>query len=190
MYLMEFSGTTGLPMPSTDIRLLDENDRDVAIGEPGEICAKGPQIMSGYWEKPDANALAFTADGYFRTGDVGVFDANGFLKIVDRKKDMIIVSGFNVYPNEVEDVIAMHPGVLECAVIGVPDEASGEAVKAFIVKRDPALTENELKHFVAERLTNYKRPKFIEFRTELPKTPVGKILRRALRDEPAKQKAA
>ena len=134
MYLTEFSGTTGVPMPSTDIKLLDENDRDVAIGEPGEICAKGPQIMSGYWEKPEANALAFTADGYFRTGDVGVFDAKGFLKIVDRKKDMIIVSGFNVYPNEVEAIATGCPGVLECACIGVADEKTGEAVKLFVVK--------------------------------------------------------
>jgi len=185
-----FSGTIGLPVPSTEISIRDDAGNELPLGQPGEICARGPQVMAGYWQRPEETAQVMTNDGFFRTGDIGVMDDKGMVKIVDRKKDMVLVSGFNVYPNEVEDVIAMHPGVLECAVIGVPDEASGEAVKAFIVKRDPALTENELKHFIAERLTNYKRPKFIEFRNELPKTPVGKILRRALRDEPAKQKAA
>jgi long-chain acyl-CoA synthetase len=139
--------------------------------------------MAGYWQRPDETAQVMTQDGFFRTGDIGVMDETGRVKIVDRKKDMVLVSGFNVYPNEVEDAIAMHPGVLECAVVGVPDSASGEAVKAYVVRRDPALTENELKAFLAERLTGYKRPRQIEFRGELPKTNVGKILRRALRDE-------
>jgi long-chain acyl-CoA synthetase len=143
---------------------------------------KGPQVMGGYWRKPDANAAAFTADGYFRTGDIGVFDAAGFLKIVDRKKDMIIVSGFNVYPNEVEGVVAECPGVLEVAAVGVPDQHSGEVVKLFVVKKDPALSEADVIAFCKERLTGYKRPKYVEFRTELPKTNVGKILRRELRD--------
>ena len=146
--------------------------------------------MAGYWQRPEETAQVMTKDGFFRTGDIGVMDDKGMVKIVDRKKDMVLVSGFNVYPNEVEDVIAMHPGVLECAVIGVPDTASGEAVKAFVVRRDPALTEQELMKFVAEQLTNYKRPKIVEFRDELPKTPVGKILRRALRDEVVKKAAA
>ena len=185
-----FSGTIGLPVPSTEISIRDDAGNELPLGQPGEICARGPQVMAGYWQRPEETAQVMTKDGFFRTGDIGVMDEKGMVKIVDRKKDMVLVSGFNVYPNEVEDVIAMHPGVLECAVIGVPDAASGEAVKAFIVKRDPALTEDELKNFLAERLTNYKRPKFVEFRDELPKTPVGKILRRALRDEPAKQKAA
>jgi long-chain acyl-CoA synthetase len=183
MYLTEFSGTTGVPMPSTDIRLLDENDRDVAIGEPGEICAKGPQIMSGYWEKPEANALAFTSDGYFRTGDVGVFDAKGFLKIVDRKKDMIIVSGFNVYPNEVEAVATGCPGVIECACIGVADDKTGEAVKLYVVKAPNAtLTTEDLIAHCRKEMTAYKTPKIIEFLDALPKSNVGKILRRELRE--------
>jgi long-chain acyl-CoA synthetase len=183
MYLTEFSGTTGLPMPSTDIRLLDDSDRDVAIGEPGEICAKGPQIMSGYWEKPDANALAFTADGYFRTGDVGVFDAKGFLKIVDRKKDMIIVSGFNVYPNEVEAVATGCPGILECACIGVADDKTGEAVKLFAVKAANAtLTTQDLIAHCRKEMAAYKTPKIVEFLDALPKSNVGKILRRELRE--------
>ena len=186
----EFTGTIGLPVPSTEISIRDDDGNELPLGQAGEICARGPQVMAGYWQRPEETAQVMTKDGFFRTGDIGVMDDKGMVKIVDRKKDMVLVSGFNVYPNEVEDVIAMHPGVLECAVIGVPDTASGEAVKAFVVRRDPALTEQELLKFVAEQLTNYKRPKFIEFRTELPKTPVGKILRRALRDEPAKQKAA
>ena len=177
-------------MPSTEISIRDDDGNEVPLGQPGEICARGPQVMAGYWQRPEETAQVMTKDGFFRTGDIGVMDEQGQFKIVDRKKDMVLVSGFNVYPNEVEDVIAMHPGVLECAVIGVPDAASGEAVKAFVVRRDPALTEDELKKFVAEQLTNYKRPKIIEFRDELPKTPVGKILRRALRDEVVKQKAA
>ena len=182
-YITEFTGTTGLPMPSTDVKLLDDKDLEVGLGQPGEICVKGPQVMRGYWEKPDANATAFTSDGYFRTGDIGVFDDKGFLKIVDRKKDMIIVSGFNVYPNEVEDVVASCPGVLECACIGVPDGNSGEAVKVFVVRKDPNLTVEQIREHCKHELTAYKKPKYIEFRDELPKTNVGKILRRQLRDE-------
>src|SRR6266567_1303703 len=178
-----FTGTIGLPMPSTELSIRDDAGNEVPFGEPGEICARGPQVMSGYWQRPDETAQVMTKDGFFRTGDIGVVDDKGRFKIVDRKKDMVLVSGFNVYPNEVEDVLAMHPGVLECAVIGAPDPASGEAVKAYVVRRDPALTEEELKAFLAERLTGYKRPRHIEFRDELPKTNVGKILRRALRDE-------
>jgi len=184
-----FSGTIGYPVPSTEISIRDDAGNEVPLGQPGEICARGPQVMAGYWQRLDETAQVMTKDGFFRTGDIGVMDERGMVKIVDRKKDMVLVSGFNVYPNEVEDVIALHPGVLECAVIGVPDTASGEAVKAFVVRRDPALTEAELSKFIAEELTNYKRPKIIEFRDELPKTPVGKILRRALRDEPAKKAA-
>ena len=186
----EFTGTIGLPVPSTEISIRDDDGNELPLGQAGEICARGPQVMAGYWQRPEETAQVMTKDGFFRTGDIGVMDEKGMVKIVDRKKDMVLVSGFNVYPNEVEDVIAMHPGVLECAVVGVPDTASGEAVKAFVVRRDPALTEAELMRFVAGELTNYKRPKFIEFRNELPKTNVGKILRRALRDEAVKQKAA
>ena len=181
--IQDFSGTTGLPMPSTDIKLLDDAGNEVALGQSGEVCAKGPQEMRGYWNQPEANAAAFTPDGYFKTGDVGVFDERGFLKIVDRKKDMVLVSGFNVYPNEVEGVVAAHPGVLECACIGVPDKNSGEAVKLFVVRKDPALTAEQLLDFCKHELTAYKKPKYIEFRDELPKTNVGKILRRQLRDE-------
>jgi long-chain acyl-CoA synthetase len=184
MYLTEFSGTTGLPMPSTDIKLLDENGSEVGIGEAGEICAKGPQVMTGYWEKPEANAAAFTADGYFRTGDVGVFDEKGFLKIVDRKKDMIIVSGFNVYPNEVEAVATACPGVMECACIGVPDEKTGEAVKLFVVRAPNAtLTNEELLTHCRKEMTAYKTPKIVQFIDALPKSNVGKILRRELRNQ-------
>jgi len=186
----EFTGTIGLPVPSTEISIRDDDGNELPLGQAGEICARGPQVMAGYWQRPEETAQVMTKDGFFRTGDIGVMDEKGMVKIVDRKKDMVLVSGFNVYPNEVEDVIAMHPGVLECAVIGVPDTASGEAVKAFVVRRDPALTEQELMKFVAEQLTNYKRPKIVEFRDELPKTPVGKILRRALRDEVVKKAAA
>jgi long-chain acyl-CoA synthetase len=155
----------------------------VPLGEAGEICAKGPQVMPGYWNRPDETAKVMTSDGYFRTGDIGIMDADGFTKIVDRKKDMILVSGFNVYPNEVEEVIASHPGVLECAVVGVPDAKSNEAVKAFVVRKDPNLTAQDIIQFAHGQLTNYKVPRQIEFRTELPKTNVGKILRRELRDE-------
>ena len=182
LWLREFSGTTGLPMPSTDVKLLDENNRAVGIGEAGEIVVKGPQVMSGYWNKPEANAAAFTADGYFRTGDVGVFDARGFLKIVDRKKDMILVSGFNVYPNEVEEVATACPGVVECACIGVPDEKTGEAVKLFVVKAaDAALTAEQVIAHCRKDLAAYKVPKQVSFVSTLPKSTVGKILRRELR---------
>jgi len=187
--LTEFSGTTGLPMPSTDIKLLDDNGCEVGMGEAGEICAKGPQVMSGYWEKPEANAAAFTADGYFRTGDVGVFDEKGFLRIVDRKKDMIIVSGFNVYPNEVEAVATACPGVMECACIGVPDDKTGEAVKLFVVKAPNAtLTNEDLVTHCRKEMTAYKTPKIVQFMDALPKSNVGKILRRELRDHDAPKK--
>jgi long-chain acyl-CoA synthetase len=177
-----FSGTVGLPFPSTDIRLLDDEGRDVPIGDAGEVCAKGPQVMRGYWRKPEADAAAFTADGYFRTGDVGVFDARGFLRIVDRKKDMIIVSGFNVYPNEVEAVVASCNGVAECACVGVPDERTGEAVKLFVVRAPgAALTEDDVIRFCRGELTSYKVPKLVRFVEALPKSTVGKILRRELR---------
>jgi long-chain acyl-CoA synthetase len=179
----EFTGSIGLPVPSTYISIRDDDGNEVPLGQPGEICAKGPQVMAGYWNRPDETARVMTKDGYFRTGDIGVMSADGYTKIVDRKKDMILVSGFNVYPNEIEEVIASHPGVRECAVIGVPDAKSGEAVKAFVVKKDPNLTAEDIIKFCHEQLTNYKVPKHIEFRTELPKTNVGKILRRQLRDE-------
>ena len=178
----EFSGTIGLPISSTEIDIRDEDGNSLPTGEVGEICIRGPQVMAGYWQRPDETAKAMTADGFFRSGDMGFMDERGYTKIVDRKKDMILVSGFNVYPNEVEEVAASHPGVLECAAIGVPDEHSGETVKLFVVKKDQALTEAELKAFCAKNLTNYKRPKIIEFRTELPKSNVGKILRRELRN--------
>src|SRR5947199_863259 len=184
----EFNGTIGIPVPSTYISIRDDDGNEVPLGQPGEICAKGPQVMSGYWNRPEETAKVMTADGYFRTGDIGVMAPDGYTKIVDRKKDMILVSGFNVYPNEIEEVIASHPGVLECAVIGVADAKSGEAVKAFIVKKDPNLTADDIIKFAATQLTGYKVPKQIEFRTDLPKTNVGKILRRELRDE--KKKAA
>jgi len=179
----EFNGSIGLPIPSTDIAIRDDHNKDVALGQPGEICIKGPQVMKGYWQRPDETAKVIDAGGYLHTGDVGVMDEQGFIRIVDRKKDMILVSGFNVYPNEIEQVVAMHPGVLEVAAIGVPDEHSGEVPKLFIVKKDPALTAEAILAFCKEQLTGYKRPKYVEFRTELPKTNVGKILRRALRDE-------
>jgi long-chain acyl-CoA synthetase len=181
--LTEFSGNIGLPVPSTDIAILDDDGNPVALGEPGEIAIRGPQVMAGYWNRPDETAKVMTADGFFKSGDVGVMDANGYVKIVDRKKDMILVSGFNVYPNELEGVIALHPGVLECAVIGVPDEHSGEAVKVFVVRKDPNLTAEQLMEYCKQQFTGYKKPKYIEFRDELPKTNVGKILRRVLRDE-------
>jgi long-chain acyl-CoA synthetase len=178
-----FSGSIGLPVPSTYISIRDDDGNEVPLGQPGEICAKGPQVMSGYWNRPDETAKVMTSDGYFRTGDIGVMTPDGYTKIVDRKKDMILVSGFNVYPSEVEEVIASHPGVLECAVIGVADPRSGEAVKAFVVKKDPNLTAEDIVKFCHGQLTNYKIPKQVEFRTALPKTNVGKILRRELRDE-------
>jgi long-chain acyl-CoA synthetase len=179
----KFTGTIGLPVPSTEIAILDEAGNKLPVGQVGEIAIRGPQVMAGYWNRPDETAKVMTPDGFFRSGDIGVMDDKGFTKIVDRKKDMILVSGFNVYPNEVEGVIAGHPGVLECAAVGVPDENSGEAVKLFVVKKDPALTEKEIMEYCREQLTGYKKPKYIEFRSDLPKTNVGKILRRELRDE-------
>jgi long-chain acyl-CoA synthetase len=179
----EFSGTIGVPMPSTEIVLRDEAERDVPTGEPGEICIRGPQVMAGYWQRPEETAKVIGKDGFLHTGDIGVMDDKGFIRIVDRKKDMILVSGFNVYPNEIEQVVAMHPGVLEVAAIGVPDEHSGEVPKIFVVKRDPSLTEQDLLEHCKKELTGYKRPKYVEFRSDLPKTNVGKILRRALREE-------
>jgi long-chain acyl-CoA synthetase len=178
-----FNGAIGLPVPSTDIAILDDDGNHQPIGGVGEICIRGPQVMAGYWNRPDETAKVMTADGFFRTGDIGVMDEQGLVKIVDRKKDMILVSGFNVYPNEVEQVVNMHPGVLECAAVGVPDNKSGEAVKLFVVRKDATLTEEQLKAYCHEQLTGYKCPKHIEFRTDLPKTNVGKILRRELRDE-------
>jgi long-chain acyl-CoA synthetase len=184
-YIKEFTGTTGLPLPSTDIKLLDHEGHEAPIGQPGEICAKGPQVMGGYWEKPEANAAAFTKDGYFRTGDIGVFDERGFLKIVDRKKDMVIVSGFNVFPNEVEEVATACPGVAECACVGVPDEKTGEAVKLFVAKvPNSKLSEDDVIAHCRTGLTSYKVPKIVRFVDALPKSTVGKILRRELRNLP------
>jgi long-chain acyl-CoA synthetase len=181
----------GMPIPSTDVAILDDAGNEVPLGTPGEIAIRGPQVMAGYWNRPEETAKVMTADGFFKSGDVGVMDERGYVKIVDRKKDMILVSGFNVYPNEIEDVVAAHPGVLECACIGVPDEHSGEAVKVFVVKKDPNLTVEALMEHCKQNLTGYKKPKYIEFRNELPKTNVGKILRRMLRDEkPADDKKA
>jgi long-chain acyl-CoA synthetase len=177
-----YSGTIGLPMPDTDIVLLDDDGNELPPGGRGEIAIRGPQVMAGYWQRPDETAKVMTADGFFRTGDIGEVDERGYFRIVDRKKDMILVSGFNVYPNEVEDVVALMPGVLECAAVGVPDEKAGEAVKVVIVRKDPALGENDVRAWCETNLTGYKRPKYVEFRSELPKTPVGKILRRELRD--------
>ncbi len=178
----EYSGTIGLPIPSTELVIRDENGKNLPVGEAGEICIRGPQVMAGYWQRPDETANVMTEDGYFKSGDVGVMDERGYFKIVDRKKDMILVSGFNVFPTEIEDVVAMHPGVLEAAAVGVPDDHSGEAVKLFVVKKDPNMTEDSLAQHCKDNLTGYKRPKHIEFRDELPKTNVGKILRRALRE--------
>lgn len=178
----EFTGTIGVPLPSTWMKCIDDAGNEVPPGTPGEIAIKGPQVMAGYWQRPDETAKVMTADGYFKSGDIGTMDQRGYFKIVDRKKDMVLVSGFNVYPNEVEDVVAMLDGVLECAVVGVPDEKTGEAVKLVIVKKDPALTEEKVREYCKANLTGYKQPKLIEFRTDLPKTPVGKILRRELRD--------
>jgi long-chain acyl-CoA synthetase len=177
----EFTGTIGVPIPSTDIAIRDDDGADVPFGTPGEICIRGPQVMAGYWKRPDETAKVMTADGFFRSGDIGVLDEQGYVRIVDRKKDMILVSGFNVYPNEIEQVVNLHPGVLECAAIGVPDERSGEAVKLFVIRRDPALAEEDIAAYCRENFTAYKRPRSIEFRDELPKSNVGKILRRELR---------
>jgi len=182
--IKEYNGAIGLPISSTEVSIRGDDGKEVPIGQAGEVCIRGPQVMAGYWNRPEETAKVMTADGFFCTGDVGIMDDKGFVRIVDRKKDMILVSGFNVYPNEVENVVAMQAGGLECAAIGVPDANSGEAVKLFVVKRDPALTEAELRRHCEENLTGYKRPKHIEFRAELPKTNVGKILRRELRDKP------
>ena len=187
--LTDYSGSIGLPLPSTIVSIRDDDKKEVAQGQRGEICISGPQVMKGYWQRPEETANVIGPDGFLYTGDVGVMDEKGFVRIVDRKKDMILVSGFNVYPNEIEQVVAMHPGVLEVAAIGVPDEHSGEVPKIFIVKKDPALTEEAVLAFCKEQLTGYKRPKYVEFRTELPKTNVGKILRRALRDEVPRPKS-
>jgi long-chain acyl-CoA synthetase len=176
-----YSGTIGIPLPSTEVAILDDDGKAVALGERGEICIRGPQVMKGYWQRPDETAKVMTADGFFRTGDIGIMDEKGYTKIVDRKKDMILVSGFNVYPAEIEEVITNHPKVLEAAAIGVPDDKSGEVPKLFVVKKDPSLTEAELKVYINENLTGYKRPKYIEFLAELPKSNVGKILRKELR---------
>jgi long-chain acyl-CoA synthetase len=179
----EYTGSIGVPMSSTEVELRDDNDRSVPLGQPGEICIRGPQVMKGYWERPDETAKVLGQDGFLHTGDIGIMDDKGFIRIVDRKKDMILVSGFNVYPNEIEQVVATHPGVLECAVIGVADEHSGEVPKVYVVRKDPQLTEQDVLEHCRKELTGYKRPKYVEFRSELPKTNVGKILRRALREE-------
>jgi long-chain acyl-CoA synthetase len=178
----EYTGTIGVPFPNTDIAILDDAGQPVPLGEAGEIGIRGPQVMAGYWQRPDETAKSMTPDGFFKSGDIGVMDERGYIRIVDRKKDMIIVSGFNVYPNEIEAVVASHPGVVECAAVGVPDERAGEAVKLFVVRKDPGLTEEALAEFCKQNLTGYKKPKYIVFRDELPKSNVGKILRRELRD--------
>ncbi|MDH4448177.1 MAG: AMP-binding protein [Acidovorax sp.] len=178
-----FSGNIGLPLPSIDIAIKDDEGNSVPQGEPGEICIRGPNVMTGYYNQPEENAKAFTADGFMRTGDIGIMDPQGYTRIIDRKKDMILVSGFNVFPNELEQVISLCPGVVECAAIGIPDEKQGEAIKVFIIKSDPALTEDEVANYCQQNLTGYKRPKYIEFRDELPKSNVGKILRRELRTQ-------
>jgi long-chain acyl-CoA synthetase len=181
--IKDFTGTIGLPIPSTELKILDDDGNEVPLGTAGEIAIRGPQVMAGYWNRPEETAKCMTPDGFFKTGDVGIMDERGYTRIVDRKKDMILVSGFNVYPNEVEGVVAAHPGVLEVACVGVPDANSGEAVKLFVVRKDPNLTAEALLEFCKHELTAYKKPKYIEFRDELPKTNVGKILRRQLRDE-------
>ncbi len=178
----EFNGSIGMPLPNTWMKLLDDDGHEVAQGETGEIAIKGPQVMAGYWQRPDETAKVMTPDGFFKTGDIGIMDERGYFRIVDRKKDMVLVSGFNVYPTEIEDVVAGLDGVLECACVGVPDAKTGEAIKLVIVKQDPALTEAMVRAWCKDKLTGYKQPKLIEFRSELPKTPVGKILRRELRD--------
>ncbi|MEO8390271.1 AMP-binding protein [Polaromonas sp.] len=177
----EFTGTIGLPLPGIDIAIKDDDGKTLALGESGEICIKGPQVMTGYYQQPEENKKAFTGDGFMRTGDIGVMDDRGYTKIIDRKKDMIIVSGFNVFPNELENVISLCPGVVECAAIGIADDKQGEAIKVFVVKNDPTLTEDDVSAYCKQYLTGYKRPKYIEFRDDLPKTNVGKILRRQLR---------
>ena len=184
-----YTGSIGLPLPNVEIRILDDQGNDVPMGEAGEIAIRGPQVMQGYWQRPDETALVMTPDGYFKSGDIGEMDTRGYIRIVDRKKDMIVVSGFKVFPNEIEAVVANHPGVLECAAVGVPDKASGEAVMLFVVRKDPALTREALAAYCAQQFTGYKRPKIIEFRDDLPKTNVGKILRRELRDSALKKAA-
>jgi long-chain acyl-CoA synthetase len=179
-----FTGTIGYPLPNVELEIRDDAGNRVPHGLPGEICIKGPQVMAGYWNHPEETAKVMTKDGFFCSGDIGVMDDDGLFRIVDRKKDMVLVSGFNVYPNEIEDVVALHPGVRECAVIGVPDEKTGEAVKVFVVRKDLELTVTVLAEFCTTQLTGYKRPKHIVFRDSLPKSPVGKILRRELRDSP------
>jgi long-chain acyl-CoA synthetase len=179
---LDFTGTVGLPLPNVSIRIIDDEGRSVATGTSGEIAIKGPQVMAGYWQRSEETAQVMTLDGYFKTGDIGTMDKHGYIRIVDRKKDMILVSAFNVYPTEIEAVVAGHPGVLECAAVGVPDEKTGEAVKLFVVRKDPTLAERDLAAFCAQQLTAYKRPKLIVFKDELPKSNVGKILRRELRE--------
>jgi len=181
--LEEYNGFIGLPIASTDLIIADDDGYPVPVGQQGEICVKGPQVTKGYWRRPEETARAFTQDGYYRTGDYATINEQGYVKILDRKKDMIIVSGFNVYPNEIEDVVSGHPGVLEVAAVGIEDEKSGERVKIYVCKKQPGLTEEELMTWCRERLTSYKLPKEVEFRNELPKSTVGKILRRALRNE-------
>jgi long-chain acyl-CoA synthetase len=180
--LSDHNGSIGLPIPSTELSIRDDEDRELGIGEKGELCIRGPQVMQGYWNRPEETAKVMTSDGYLRTGDIGIMDERGYTRIVDRKKDIILVSGFNVYPNEIEDVVALHPGVREAAAVGIPDEKSGEAVKIVVVKKDPALTSEALIAHCRQHLTSYKVPRHVEFRTELPKTNVGKILRRLLRE--------
>jgi long-chain acyl-CoA synthetase len=187
--LKDFNGAIGLPISSTDACVKDDEGRTLAHGEVGELCIKGPQVMQGYWQRPEETAKVIDAEGWLHTGDMAKMDPAGFFYIVDRKKDMILVSGFNVYPNEIEDVIATMPGVLEVAAVGVPDDKSGEAVKVVVVRKDPNLTAEQVKAFCKDNLTGYKLPKIVEFRTELPKTNVGKILRRELRDSAAKSTA-
>jgi long-chain acyl-CoA synthetase len=184
MDLKEFNGAIGLPVPSTNCCIKDDAGNILPQGEIGELCVKGPQVMVGYWQRPDETANVIDADGWLHTGDIAKMDANGFFYIVDRKKDMILVSGFNVFPNEIEDVVAGMPGILEVAAVGIPDEKSGEAVKLVVVKKDSSITADDIRSYCREELTGYKQPKVIEFRTELPKTNVGKILRRELRDSP------
>ena len=183
--LQEFTGTIGLPIPSTEIAIRDDDGLDVPQGQPGEICIRGPQVMAGYWRRPDETAKVMTADGFFKSGDVGIMDERGYVRIVDRKKDMILVSGFNVYPTEIEQVVNLHPGVLECAAVGVPDARAGEAVKLYVVKKDTTLDEDDITRYCHDNFTAYKRPKYIEFRDELPKSNVGKVLRRELRGSQA-----
>jgi long-chain acyl-CoA synthetase len=187
--LPAYNGSIGLPISSTELILRDDAGNEVGFGQPGEICIRGPQVMAGYWQRQDETDKVIDKDGWFATGDVGVMDERGFVKIVDRKKDMILVSGFNVYPNEIEGVVAAHPGVLECAAVGVPDKKSGEAVKLYVVKKDPALSSDDILNYCREHLTNYKCPRDVEFRSDLPKSNVGKILRRELRDEARKSAA-